>query len=214
MAKRDLTAKQMRFVEEYMVDYNATQAAIRAKYSKKTAHQIGTENLKKPLIIAEIERKRNKLRFKAQISSERVLLEDQCLAMLNPQDLFDPKGCLIAPKDLPESVARAIAGIEVRELKPDPETGEPLFKYKYKFWDKGRSIERLEKHLGLFKEDNEQRQGDLAGLLEAIAGQGPYRPILPPTPKTALPEPSKATGVPHVVVSPDKGKGATKGDKE
>ncbi|MFR7383035.1 MAG: terminase small subunit, partial [[Clostridium] leptum] len=48
MAK--LTAKQQRFVDEYLIDLNATQAAIRAGYSEKTAFSIGTENLRKPLI--------------------------------------------------------------------------------------------------------------------------------------------------------------------
>lgn len=46
MAK--LTAKQQRFCDEYLIDLNATQAAIRAGYSKKTAYSIGVENLKKP----------------------------------------------------------------------------------------------------------------------------------------------------------------------
>lgn len=45
-----MTAKQMRFCDEYLIDLNATQAAIRAGYSKKTAYSIGVENLKKPEI--------------------------------------------------------------------------------------------------------------------------------------------------------------------
>lgn len=45
---RELTPKQKRFVEEYLIDLNATQAAIRAGYSPKTARQIGDENLSKP----------------------------------------------------------------------------------------------------------------------------------------------------------------------
>ena len=49
-----LTAKQARFVEEYLIDLNATQAAIRAGYSAKTAHTIGHENLSKPEIAAAI----------------------------------------------------------------------------------------------------------------------------------------------------------------
>lgn len=53
MAK--LTAKQQRFCDEYLIDLNATQAAIRAGYSKKTANRIGTENLSKPVIKEYIE---------------------------------------------------------------------------------------------------------------------------------------------------------------
>lgn len=50
MAKRELNEKQKRFCDEYLVDLNATQAAIRAGYSKKTAAQIAMVNLRKPLI--------------------------------------------------------------------------------------------------------------------------------------------------------------------
>ena len=50
MAEKKLTAKQQRFCDEYLIDLNATQAAIRAGYSEKTARQIATENLSKPSI--------------------------------------------------------------------------------------------------------------------------------------------------------------------
>ena len=53
----NMTAKQQRFCDEYLVDLNATQAAIRAGYSKKTAYSIGQENLKKPEINAYIEKR-------------------------------------------------------------------------------------------------------------------------------------------------------------
>lgn len=56
-----LTAKQQRFVEEYLIDLNATQAAIRAGYSEKTAYSIGQENLKKPEIAEEIEKRQEKI---------------------------------------------------------------------------------------------------------------------------------------------------------
>lgn len=50
MGKPTLTAKQQAFVSEYLVDLNATQAAIRAGYKEKNAYQIGAENLRKPQI--------------------------------------------------------------------------------------------------------------------------------------------------------------------
>ena len=50
MVVAKLTAKQQRFCDEYLIDLNATQAAIRAGYSKKTAGRIGTENVQKPVI--------------------------------------------------------------------------------------------------------------------------------------------------------------------
>lgn len=52
-----LTEKQKRFCDEYLIDLNATQAAIRAGYSKKTANRTGPENLSKPVIKAYIDAK-------------------------------------------------------------------------------------------------------------------------------------------------------------
>lgn len=65
-----LTAKQQRFVDEYLVDLNATQAAIRAGYSEKTAQQIGSENLSKPVIAAEVEARQAKVAEKAGLTLE------------------------------------------------------------------------------------------------------------------------------------------------
>ena len=57
VAEKKLTAKQQRFCDEYLVDLNATQAAIRSGYSKKTAYSIGQENLNKPEIKEYIEKR-------------------------------------------------------------------------------------------------------------------------------------------------------------
>ncbi len=63
-----MSPKQQRFVEEYLVDHNATQAAIRAGYSPKTAYSIGHENLKKPEIAAAIAAGEARLRRKTEVS--------------------------------------------------------------------------------------------------------------------------------------------------
>ena len=75
MSKRKLTARQERFIDEYLVDLNATQAAIRAGYSKNSARQIGDENLSKPDIqeaIAGAKRERSEA---TKIDAEWVLRE-------------------------------------------------------------------------------------------------------------------------------------------
>ena len=71
MAK--LTAKQQRFVDEYLVDLNATQAAIRAGYSEKTAGQIGEQNLKKLEIQKAITEAKNKRSERIEIKQDYVL---------------------------------------------------------------------------------------------------------------------------------------------
>ena len=69
----NLTPKQQRFVEEYLIDLNATQAAIRAGYSEKTARDIGCENLAKPNIAKAIEEAQEKLSNKTQVTVEMVV---------------------------------------------------------------------------------------------------------------------------------------------
>ncbi|KKO51142.1 terminase small subunit [Paenibacillus sp. DMB20] len=70
-----LTAKQELFVQEYLKDLNATQAAIRAGYSEKTAAETGYENLRKPQIAAEIEKRQQKIGEKNEITVEWILEE-------------------------------------------------------------------------------------------------------------------------------------------
>jgi len=68
-----MTPKQEAFVREYLIDLNATQAAIRAGYSEKTAGQIGDENLKKPEIAAEIQAAMDKRAQRTEITADYVL---------------------------------------------------------------------------------------------------------------------------------------------
>lgn len=74
VAEKKLTAKQQRFCDEYLIDLNATQAAIRAGYSKKTAGVIGTENLQKPYLKEYIE-KRMEEKEKALIADQDEVLK-------------------------------------------------------------------------------------------------------------------------------------------
>lgn len=73
-SKNKLTQKQQRFVDEYLVSGNATQAALKAGYSKKAAKQIGTENLAKPSIKAYIEERSAEI-ASAKIASAREVME-------------------------------------------------------------------------------------------------------------------------------------------
>ena len=83
-----MSPKQQRFVEEYLVDHNATQAAIRAGYSPKTAYSIGHENLKKPEIAAAIAAGEARLRRKTEVSIGSMteeMRENRDLAVANGQ---------------------------------------------------------------------------------------------------------------------------------
>ncbi len=84
-----LTPKQQRFVEEYLIDLNATQAAIRAGYSRNCAGQIGEENLKKPQIAAAVAEAKRKRSVATMIDAEWVLrqaveLHQRCMQEIRP----------------------------------------------------------------------------------------------------------------------------------
>ena len=69
----NLTPKQQRFVDEYLIDLNATQAAIRAGYSEKTAKSIGQENLTKPDIQKAIEEAKNQVSKRTELTVDMVV---------------------------------------------------------------------------------------------------------------------------------------------
>ena len=75
MAKKRLTGKQQNFVNEYLIDLNATAAAKRAGYLVKAAKEMGYENLTKPHVAAEIAKRRQRMIEKLEITQEMVVQE-------------------------------------------------------------------------------------------------------------------------------------------
>ena len=86
MAERKLTPKQQKFVAEYLIDLNATQAAIRAGYSAKTAKEQAARLLTNANIAAELEKRRGKIEKKLEISQEKVIAELAAIALSNGAD--------------------------------------------------------------------------------------------------------------------------------
>lgn len=84
-----LTAKQERFCEEYPVDWNGTKAAIRARYSEKSAYAIASELLRKPEILAHIEVVKKRLRENAEASTGLILTELRDRIVADPRDLIE-----------------------------------------------------------------------------------------------------------------------------
>ena len=106
-----MTPKQQLFILEYRKDLNATQAAIRAGYSKKTAANIGEENLRKPQIQAAIALATAAQLERADLSAARTLEEMRRLAFSNVQDLFDEVGDLKPIHTLTREQSACIASI-------------------------------------------------------------------------------------------------------
>jgi phage terminase small subunit len=83
-----LTPKQIRFVQEFCIDFNQTQSAIRAGYSEHTASAIGHENLSKPSVLAAIRLRMAALAAAADVDATRVISELAAIAFADPRDLM------------------------------------------------------------------------------------------------------------------------------
>jgi phage terminase small subunit len=103
-----LSTKQQRFIDEYLVDLNATQAAIRAGYSKRTARAIGCENLTKPDIQMKIQVRLRQAEDKAGQERVRVLKGLMQIADADMTQLFDQDGGLLPVEAWPEGIAPAV----------------------------------------------------------------------------------------------------------
>lgn len=162
MKGKKLTAKQARFVEEYLVDLNATQAAIRAGYSKKTARQIGEENLSKPVIAQAVREAQAKRSERTEITQDMVLQElakigfsdirkvmrwgETMLRMDTDKDGVDVEVAyhgiaLIDSSEIDDDTAAAIA-----------EVSEGREGLKIKMHDKKGALVDIGRHLGMFKD--------------------------------------------------------------
>jgi phage terminase small subunit len=159
-----LTDKQQRFVEEYLVDLNATQAAIRAGYSEKTAHVIGPENLGKPVIASAIAEAQTERSLRTQVTADMVVKELARIGFSDLRNVLTSKGALIDIQDWDDDTAAAISSVEVVTThKGDAdENGQkiPEYVHKLKVWDKNSALEKLGKHLGMFK-DRVEHSGEM-----------------------------------------------------
>ena len=145
MSARKLSPKQEVFVQEYLKDLNATQAAIRAGYSEKSASRIGIELLNKNHVREAVEKGRAKRAERTEITADRVVTELAKIAFADPRDLMEwgPNG--VALKDSSTLTEEQAAGVaEVVEG-----SGGAL---RLKKHDKVKALELLGKHIGMFRD--------------------------------------------------------------
>lgn len=143
-----MTKKQKRFVEEYLVDLNATQAAIRAGYSPQTARDIGCENLTKPNIQNAIATAMAERSRRTGINQDRVIQEIAKLAFLNPVDVIDMDEATIKGEVNRDDTA-CIASVKVKVI---PGEDGNITEREIKTYDKLKALELLGKHLGMFSD--------------------------------------------------------------
>lgn len=145
---RKLTRKEARFIQEYLIDLNATKAAIRAGYSEKSAANIGNENCRKPLIQAAIFKELDKRAKRTNITQDRVIIELKRIALSNMADFARWDGNTVNLKESDTlSRAKTAAVQEISEV-----VTEAGGRTKIKHHDKIRALELLGRHLGMFRD--------------------------------------------------------------
>lgn len=153
MAQRKLNPKQQRFVEEYLIDLNATQAAIRAGYSPKTATAIASENLAKPNISAAIACAMAERSKRTGITQDRVLEELAKVAFIKLTDIVDDTGKIKA--DATDEDRACIESIKYKRTDTDTGYSEER---EVKASPKLKALELIGRHLGMFESHSSKEQ--------------------------------------------------------
>ena len=142
-----LTEKQQRFVEEYLIDLNATQAAIRAGYSAKTADQQGSRmlaNVKVQQAVSEAMAKRSK---RTGVNQDRVVLELARIAFVKMTDIVDDEGRI--KQDANDDDLACIESVKYKNSESDTGSSEER---EVKIGSKLKALELLGKHLGMWND--------------------------------------------------------------
>ena len=145
-----LNERQRRFVAEYLIDLNATQAAIRAGYSEKTAYSMGQRLLKDVEIASALAEAQQARSERTEITQDRVLEELAKLGFGDLRKLFTPEGNLLPPEDWPDDAAASIASVEV--VMKNLGDGEVERVQKIRTWDKPKALELIARHLGMLND--------------------------------------------------------------
>lgn len=143
-----LTVKQKAFVDEYLIDLNATQAAIRAGYSAKTADVIGCENLTKPNIQQAISERMAERSKRTGVNQDRVVLELAKIAFVKMTDVVDPDTGEVR-EDATDDDLACIETIKYKSSESD--TGSSVER-EVKISPKLKALELLGKHLGMWND--------------------------------------------------------------
>ncbi|MEX5410419.1 terminase small subunit [Atlantibacter hermannii] len=152
-----LTDKQEMFCREYLIDLNATQAAIRAGYSEKTANEQGAQNLAKLSIQSRISELKAERNDRIDIDADYVLKRLFEIDQMDVLDILTESGDLRPVAQWPKVWRTTLSGLDVMAMAGDGDTAALLKKIKWP--DKVKNLELLGKHISVqaFKEQIEQK---------------------------------------------------------
>ena len=159
-----MNVKQKRFCAEYLVDLNATQAAIRAGYSPASAGSIGYELLKKPDIRARIDKGIAEQERRTGINADRVLRELGRIAFVSAPDLVNMDDATLKEGASADDLA-AIASVKVKTIQGPMGDG---FEREIRLADKLKAMELIGKHLGMFTDKVELNAVEAVQIVDDI----------------------------------------------
>lgn len=153
--RKGLEPRQAAFVREYAIDFNGLRAAIRAGYSPKGAKVAAFRLLTNETVAAEVAKAVKRREERTQVTADRVVLELARIGFLDPRQLFTEDGMLKPVSEWGDDLAATIASIEVEELfEGKGEDREHIGRLKkIRFWDKGRALDVLAKHTGVYRDN-------------------------------------------------------------
>ncbi len=169
MAK--LSQKQKRFIEEYLIDLNATQAAIRAGYSPDTANEQGSQNLAKLSVRNEIDKAIAERSKRTGVNADRVVRELAKIAFSKATDIIDFRDGTLLP-DINDDDLAVIQSVKVKTSTSD--TGESTER-EIKLADKLKALELLGRHLGIYTDKSKievEPSQKFADICKQLGGAG------------------------------------------
>lgn len=152
-----LTDKQKAFCREYIKDHNATQAAIRAGYSAKTAQEQSSRLLSNVMVNEFIFQLQQETAQRNELDTDSIVQELRKIAFLKPHTLYkrDQKGWIFQdPEDVPPETMDAISEISIIEIVTEDPSGKVTRETRSKFKPacKLKALEMLGKHIGMFRD--------------------------------------------------------------
>jgi phage terminase small subunit len=172
-----LTPKKRMFAQEYLLDLNATQAAVRAGYSERTAKSQGQRLLTDVDIQNLIQGSMQRRSERVEVTAERVLSEIAKVAFSDVRKIFDDSGALIRISELDDDAAACIAGCEIVTVNRGE--GEVDYIAKIKMADKLKALELAGKHLGLFRDGSTVEDTPMPTKIIVEVVNGRNHPELP-----------------------------------
>ncbi|HFT2061697.1 TPA: terminase small subunit [Pseudomonas aeruginosa] len=145
-----LTKKQRLFVDEYLIDLNATQAAIRAGYSARRATEIGYQLLQRPEVAQAIQAAMAERSKRTEVEADYVVRRLREIDEMDVLDILEDDGSFRSIRDWPKAWRQFLSGIEIAELfegRGDDRRIAGVLR-KIRWPDKLRNLELLSRHVG------------------------------------------------------------------